>query len=246
MLLTPECAPRKRAKLVAALSLKPKLPLNAKCLDIGTSNGQLIYFIIENEDWTFVDPDPICLDIAKKILKGNFILAKGASALQDILENKYQLITLFDIIPYIEDLDVFLKLIRTRLSLDGYLLMTSVSHNEKSYMHKLRERYGLNLLRGFKMNYTTKEVQQLLIENNFKINKLSLFSGFFIESFQLVIDMMASKDESHYGTLTQRHLSPKSYLLHLLKYMTQVTMLFDRIFFFLPRYSFVILAEIER
>lgn len=241
--------PRKKAKLRAILGSMPKLGITDKALDIGTGNGSLAYYFSQNGGhWHFLDAHLSNLEVAQKILKGQFY---GVDAFEFLGHEKgFRLITCIDTYMYFSNHREFFRAIYDALAPGGRFLLTGVEHHKRSMFEWLRKVFGLSEARGFVWHPNRAELVAELQQLGFVCQKERNYCGPFTETLQTLQDivsvrMVSSDLTPDVGQLMEKLSQPKL-LFKVVGLLSSLVSICDQIFFFLPRYGHIVVVERPR
>jgi len=246
------CIPRKNVRLGAIFGCLPEILPESKCLDIGTGNGGLAFYYTKAGTWTYIDSEPKSLAVAKAILKGQFQVC-------DVLEflsrrGKFSFITCIDTLMYFPRLDTALDLLVEGLEKGGSVLISeSRSRFSKNPVVMLRRWLRIEDATGFVNDLDIGVLRPLLEKRGLRLEKTLLYYGPFTHVLQTLLDVVSSlvnsarKRQSDRLTMSfDSSDSAKVRFVFALSYILQAATFFsktlDRVFFFLPRQGYVILA----
>lgn len=223
-------SPRKRVKLETIQGLIPKLSTTEKCVDIGTAHGGLAYYYAKKGAWTFVDPDPKNLSIARKILSGQFV--------QDVAENiipqlkDISLVTFVDTISYCGDSKELLKKIHHSLRPGGFVIISGTIPRE-DWLSNFQRILGLSMKEyGFEKCITKEDIENFALEIGFKVDSVKEYYHPVSFFFQSLLDriILSDKNSGDRCTLEMTHVKwlRLKYMIALgLSVLSKVTSLLD-------------------
>lgn len=241
--------PRKRAKLRAILDNIPKLGSNDNALDIGTGNGSLAFYFSKNGGhWHFLDAHLSNLEVAQKILKGQF---HGEDAFDFLTREKgFCLITCIDTYMYFSNHREFFQAVYGALTPGGKFLLTGVEHHKWSVFEILRKCFGLSDARGFEWHPNRLELVRELKQVGFSSHIERNYCGPFTEMLQTLQDIVSVKTVSSdltpdVGQLMEKLSQPKL-IFKVVGLLSLLVSICDRIFYFLPQYGHIVVMEKPR
>jgi SAM-dependent methyltransferase len=247
--------PRKNTRLRGVLEVLPHLTNGDRCLDIGTASAGFALFFATTGDWTFLEPDASHLRTAKRLLKGRFVEKDGETFLRD--ENQtFNLITALAVLYYIPNRKEFLDLVRQRLAAGGRFLVSGDDISCSPFFGVLRKTLGIEALDGGAHDLGYKDLRRILESAGVSVRCESHSTGPATLAFQTALDGLLvafsqKNGPSERGRLTlplegrPRRLQLKILALLGVRVVTEVVKLVDALFWFLPRYDYVICAELS-
>jgi 2-polyprenyl-3-methyl-5-hydroxy-6-metoxy-1,4-benzoquinol methylase len=239
--------PRKRAKLNALRKCLPKIKPNQKCLDIGTGHGGLTYFYSRQGIWTFAELNENHSRVAKTILKGTFLSEKSENFLND--RSQFDLIASIDMITYLSDLKTFVRSCYEGLSKEGTLLISGMNNQPHRFFIRLRTYLKLEQAIGMKSVIYEKDLEKNLKEVGFLIEKEIQYFGVFSQAFQTLLDfiMVKRNQDGKDGLTLELDTKTKTTRLSLacfiIRPVTFLADILDKLFFFLPKYAYIFNAK---
>lgn len=243
-------SPRKRAKLAVIRSLLPPVSSEEKCMDIGTAHGGLACHFAEFGNWIFVDPDGWNLEVAKQLLRGEFYEAIAESVLSQ--KRGLSVVTLVDTLQYCEDPEGLLKQIRDALKPGGSVIVSGVLR-KGTFFPWLRSKLGMDeSVWGFRRNLQPDEVRMWGKKVGLNVDSEERYFGPFSHLLQTTIDWLILSTErggdkltSQFQEMAKSDAIKKIRQATLLRYVSAVSLLLDRLTPFLPRYAFAIRLTLE-
>jgi SAM-dependent methyltransferase len=237
------------------LEVFPPLAAEDRCLDIGTASGGFALFFAQIGNWIFVEPNADHICAARKMLKGNFIQTDGESFLRE--ENqKFHLISALAILFFIPDKERFFGLVRDRLAPGGQFIVSGDENSGSSFFGPLRRALGIEAFTGGNHNVGYKDIRKFLEASGLGVRSVSRSTGPATMAIQTALDgllmafsRMDAKSKNYKLTLPMtgetKRLRLKSLAHWPLRLLTEFCKLVDALLWFLPRYDYVICAEVS-
>lgn len=246
--------PRKNTRLTGVAEVFPSVVEEDQCLDIGTASGGFALFFATTGKWIFVEPNAEHIRAAKKILRGSFVQTDGESFLLEGAQ-KFNLITALAILYFIPDFQRFFGLVRARLLAGGHFIVSGDDVAASGFFGPLRRALGIEAFTGGCHAIGFAEVQRCLEAAGLRIRNVSRSTGPATLAFQTVLDgllvafsRLNSKSKKDRLTLPVagevKKLSIKRLTHFPIRLLTEFLKLVDALFWFLPRYDYVICAEV--
>ncbi len=184
------CSPRKHAKILAIKRDFPTIASEAKCLDIGTSTGGLMYWLKPQGQWTYADISMAALSVAQQLFRGEFATQSAEELIKD-KSKTWDMVSLFDSAMYLTDpRGFFQNLGRTQPRL-GWLVVSGVE--EKSFFGWLRNKAGLKDADHFRHQISCEDFSKILTAAGYRLTKTSWFCGPMLSMIQVMQDRIFAK-----------------------------------------------------
>ncbi len=239
--------------------LESALPIDSRrvALDLGCAQGTLSYFVRRKGGfWVSADEDLANLTSAREILKNNLVQACGPKL--PFRGRSFDTVLCLDYLEHVAEDQATLVEIARILKPGGELILVTPHTGPFFLLHKLRAGLGLKLEDfGHKREgYSVHSLETMLREAGFKPQRKVLYSRFFSEFFELILNFVYIKilsrrpaekrRDGHIRPSTQEEFASreKSFALYSLVY--PVVWLFSRLdllLFFQKGYSLMIWAR---
>jgi SAM-dependent methyltransferase len=187
---------------------------NKKVFDLGCSNGTVSYFLGKSGgDWIHCDLDYDNLITAKEILKNNFFQTPENTI--PVKDNQFDTVLALDYLEHIDDDDNILKEIHRILNPNGKVVISTPITGRFFLLNKLKDMVGLTPeIYGHKREgYSLKKLKELLKKNGFSITHSSTYAKFFVEFFEIFLNVLYTKKNKPPGedtALRSGSISPSS------------------------------------
>jgi SAM-dependent methyltransferase len=165
-------------------------------LDVGVGTGGLAsvyhsYF----PSWTNIEPDEHFAEIARKLLS-----EKVLSSIDEVEDEKFDLITLIDVFFYFSDSDAYLEKMRELLDHKGRIVITLTNADNSLLFNRLRNSLGLGSeARGFKVEEPAAKVVDRFTKTGFRQIYYKQFCYPVEEAILLVMDYVVTFARGEHG-----------------------------------------------
>jgi 2-polyprenyl-3-methyl-5-hydroxy-6-metoxy-1,4-benzoquinol methylase len=173
-------------------TVKNVIKLNKKSLvlDYGCGTGGILDLMSESYTAYGADMSGLAIEFCKKRDLKNIMSISDVLS-NDEFKNKFDMITVLDVIEHIEDDLDALNSVRSLLKEDGYLFVTVPAYQFL---------YGpYDVLTQHKRRYSKKRLKKVLIDANFEIEKISYFNTF-LSPLLIISRLISSKTGSDNDT----------------------------------------------
>lgn len=182
-------------------------------LDLGCAQGILSFFLRQKGGyWLSADEDFENLSSARELLQRNLIQLAAESL--PFKDNSFDLVISLDYLEHQEKDELCLQEIHRVLRQEGKFIFVTPRTKSFLVIYKLRQALGLKLEHfGHKREgYTHEELQEKLVRANFALEKITTFSRFFSEFFELILNFLYIKflSPQQMAQLRDGHIRPST------------------------------------
>jgi 2-polyprenyl-3-methyl-5-hydroxy-6-metoxy-1,4-benzoquinol methylase len=191
--------------------IKKHLQLNnQKVLDLGCAQGVVSFFIKQNGgEFSHADLDQKNIEQAEKILKTNVSLLKEGHELP-YKTGEFDTVIALDILEHVSDDSKLLDEIARVLKPEGQIVLATPISGKFFILNKVKKIAGLKPeIYGHKREgYSLKQLEKMLIEHNFKVEVSKTYAKFFMEFFELILNILyikknrIKKSDLHSGAIS--------------------------------------------
>ncbi|MFQ5456043.1 MAG: methyltransferase domain-containing protein [Nitrospirota bacterium] len=168
---------------------------NKICLAItsGDNTGAINYHIYkQGGEWITAELDPENLNTMKDVIDRPILhIMPAHSCFKD---NIFDTILILDALEHVIDDIGFLKEMKRILKINGLLIVTVPTGDQRLFINKLRSSLGIKpeFYGHVRYGYTKEELEDILKETGFNIKKRGSYSGAFTELLEFTINYLYS------------------------------------------------------
>lgn len=159
-----------RRNIINAFIDKIGFDKNISIFEIGCGNGANLNFLSKHGQVTAVEKSETALNNAKNKNIGTILQGELPNNIPSRINQKFDLIIMLDVLEHIDEDEACLKLLHKYAAENGRLLLTVPAHQHLWSIH--------DEVHQHKRRYSIHQINELLINNGWKIKYTSFFNSF--------------------------------------------------------------------